>query len=374
MRVQVEQIKDGDINSTDVFNQYGALIISAGTVLQEKHIDMLKRHHIDMLNIEEQDESPFDIEIISPYDHATPTPERVPIRSIQLEEGSQFHTLQIRTQLYPVYEQALHTTHQIFEHALHTGEISYELVESTISPLLNHFHKERDVVSLLLQLRNDDEYTSQHSIQVSMLSYYLAKWLGYSEEDALRIGKAGYLHDIGKCKIDHAILYKPSALTAEEYTIVKEHTVFGGEIIQANYSDEWLVLGALQHHERMDGSGYPYGISGEDIHPVAKIIAVTDVYSAMISSRVYQEKRDLFSVLHEMYKLSFNHLDPQVAHTFIRQMLPNFLHKRVKLSDGRTGTIIMNHSTEFFKPLVKIDEDFIDLSVFRQVEIERVYM
>lgn len=373
MRVHLKQIKDGDINATDIFNQYGAMVISAGTVLREKHIDILTRHNVDMLDILDQSESQFEIGIVSTNSDPDHAHEHVPFSSVQLE-SQQAHAATLHTELYPEYEQALRTTSQIFEHALHTGKISHEAVETTITPLLEHFHKERDVVSMLLQLHNDDDYTCQHSLQVSMLSYYLALWLGYNTEDSLRIGKAGYLHDIGKCKIDREILYKPSNLTDEEYTIIKEHTVFGEEIIKTNYTDEWLSLSALQHHERMDGTGYPHGVKGEDIHPIAKIVAVADVYSAMISTRVYREKRDLFSVLYEMYMMSFSHLDPQITHTFIRRMLPNFLNKRVKLSDGRTGTIIMNHSTEFFKPLVKIDEDFIDLSMFRQVEIEHVYM
>lgn len=373
MRVHILQVMDGDINATDIFNPYGVKIISAGTVIKEHHIDILIRNNIDMLDILEQRNSQFEVEVVSQINENDAVQEIVPLNTVQLE-SQQAVSSSFDVEFYPEYKEALRTTNQIFEYALNTGKISHETVENTVTPLLEHFHKERDVVSLLLQLNNDDDYTCQHSLQVCMLSYYLSLWLGYTTDESLRIGKAGYLHDIGKCRIDRAILNKPAKLSKEEFETIKTHTTIGEEIIKANYTDDWLSISALQHHERMDGTGYPHGVSGNDIHPIAKIIAVADVYSAMISTRVYRDKKDLFSVLHEMYVMSFNQLDPHITHTFIRQMLPNFLHKRVKLNDGRTGTIVMNHATEFFKPLVKIDEEFIDLSMIRQVEIAHVYM
>ena len=124
----------------------------------------------------------------------------------------------------------------------------------------------------------------------------------------------------------------------------------------------------------MDGSGYPHGIRGDEISPIAKIVAVADVYSAMISTRVYQDKRDLLYVLRELYRMSFQELDPETTHTFIRHMIPNFIGKRVDMSSGQSGVIIMTHPTEFFRPLVQLDEEFIDLTEQREYEITQVYM
>jgi HD-GYP domain-containing protein (c-di-GMP phosphodiesterase class II) len=106
---------------------------------------------------------------------------------------------------------------------------------------------------------------------------------------------------------------------------------------------------------------------------MAKIVAIADVYSAMISSRVYREKRDLLHVLRDMHELSFQELDPDFTHTFIRHMIPNFIGKRVDLTSGESGIIVMTHPTDFFRPLVQVGEQFIDLSVNRKIEITQVH-
>ncbi|XEC96428.1 HD-GYP domain-containing protein [Paenibacillus tarimensis] len=233
---------------------------------------------------------------------------------------------------------------------------------------------ERDVVSMLLLLNTKDDYTYQHSVQVGMLSYYIAKWLDYDEHTALRIGKAGFLHDIGKSKIDLNILNKPGKLTEEEFEQIKQHPLFGYEIINNSFRDDLIALAALQHHERMNGTGYPNGMSGERIHPAAKIVAVADIYSAMISTRVYREKRDLMFVLKELHRMSFHDMDPLTTHTFIRHMVPNFIGKTVELQSGAKGIIVMTNTSDFFRPLVRVNDKFVDLSSDHSDEIKAVFM
>ena len=126
------------------------------------------------------------------------------------------------------------------------------------------------MVDLLLELNIKDDYTYQHSIQVGMLSYYIAKWNNYSEEEAQFIAIAGYLHDIGKCRIDSQLLQRSDKLAAEEESIVAKHTQYGYEIIINSNYPYTVALAALQHHERMDGSGYPMKLSGSNISPMPR--------------------------------------------------------------------------------------------------------
>ncbi|WP_307719828.1 HD-GYP domain-containing protein [Paenibacillus kobensis] len=274
----------------------------------------------------------------------------------------------------PIYEDTVQGCKALFEQAHSEGVIQADLVRDTFQPLVNNFRMERDVVSMLLLLNSKDDYTYQHSVQVGMLSFYLASWLGYSEEEAVEIGQAGFLHDIGKSHINEQILNKPGRLTDEEFDEIKRHPIYGYEIISKSMDNELAAVVAAQHHERMDGTGYPNGLKGEEIHPVAKIVAVVDVYSAMISMRVYREKRDLLHVLREIYRMSFYELDPETAHTFIKHMIPNFIGKRAELSNGQTGVIVMTHPTEFFRPLIQIGEHFVDLTNERELEVKSVYL
>lgn len=358
MRIHVTDITDGDVLRDDVFNDYGLHILSSKTVLNHSEVSKLLQHQIDYVDILER--SPLLSNSLEDFDQlertleSTVTPKWVP-------------------QVKPIYDAVVHNIKELFSAANEEDKIDTEAAAATFNPLLNNLHLERDVVSLLLLLNNQDSYTYQHSVQVGMLSYYLANWIGLSKEKAMKIGNAGFLHDIGKCKIGDDILNKPGKLTPDEYDLIKRHTIFGYEIIQNSTHDEELALGALQHHERINGSGYPHGLKDQEISQVGKIIAVADIYSAMISSRVYQKERDLLYVLKELYRLSFSELDPIITQTFIQHMIPNFIGKRVTLNDDRLGTIIMTHPTEFFSPLIKIGNQFIDLTLERNLEIVHVY-
>ncbi|MBM7565390.1 HD-GYP domain-containing protein [Paenibacillus sacheonensis] len=352
MRIHVTELKEGDTLSNDTFNSYGLHVLSKGTNLFAREISQLFQHQIDYVDIELKPEEPAVIRT--------------------LESGLSPKWLPT---VEPIYQDAVNGCEQLFMEAFHKGTVDEADVVQTFQPLVENFKMERDVVSMLLLLNTKDDYTYQHSVQVGMLSYYLASWLNYSEEEAIKIGQAGFLHDIGNCQIQDGILNKPDKLSSDEFETVKHHTLLGHRIITDSIGEESLAAAvALDHHERIDGSGYPNGKSGSDIHPAAKIVAVADVYSAMISTRVYQDKRDLLFVLRELYRMSFTELDPETTHTFIRHMIPNFIGKQVELDSGKTGTIIMTNSTEFFRPLIRTEDGFIDMAVDRSLEILHVYL
>lgn len=349
LRFSVMDLKVGDRTGSDVFNWNGLLVVSANTVLNADDIDKLQRHDIDY------------VDIMLRYDGKSP--EEKPAAAIPQENET------ART-----YEEAVGGIKLLFQQMLQEGKISKELVDQSFAPLANHIEQEKDVVSLLLTLNNKDDYTYQHSVQVGMISYYIAKWMGKSEEEAVFVGKAGYLHDIGKSRIDNNLLQKPGRLTADEFSQVKRHTEYGYEMIMKSQLPEPIALVALQHHERLDGSGYPNALRSQDIHPFSKIVAVADIYSAMISNRVYQQKQDLLRVLKELHQLSFGKLDAKITQVFIRHMIPNFIGKKVLLNNGESGIIIMTHPTDFFRPLIQINNQFINLSDHHELEIQEIYM
>ncbi|MUT64441.1 HD-GYP domain-containing protein [Paenibacillus sp. NEAU-GSW1] len=350
MRVHVTDLLEGDLLIKDTFNSYGLHVLSKGTVLHNPDISKLLQHHIDYVDVQERHTEPF------------------PDRSLESIVSPKW-----LPSVQPDYKNAVKGFQDLFRKATNEGVINDEEVQNAFLPLIKNFQLERDVVSMLLLLNTTDDYTYQHSVQVGMLSYYLATWLDYTNEESLQIGKAGFLHDIGKSRISDTILNKPAKLTTEEFDEVKKHAQYGHEIIEQSFSDEpYLAVSALQHHERNDGSGYPYGLTGDSIHPVSKIIAVVDIYSAMISERVYRKKRDLLFVLKELFKLSFSELDAHTTHTFIKHMIPNFIGKKALLESGETGVIIMTHPTEFFRPLIQIGDRFIDMTIERDYEIKEV--
>ncbi|MFC5451996.1 HD-GYP domain-containing protein [Paenibacillus aestuarii] len=348
MRIHVLELNIGDKLASDTYNHSGLHLLSAGTIVDAGDITTLARHQVDYVDI-------------------------VPRQAERVEEDETFH-YQITSEQTHSFHAANQAIKALFQSAALNESISSEVVESAFNDVMQNFKDEKDIVSLLLCLNNQDEYTYQHSVQVGMLSYYLATWLGKPEKEARIIGKAGYLHDIGKSKVDPEILKKPGKLTADEFSEVQKHTIYGYEIIRKSLKDDTLALVALQHHERMDGSGYPLKKTETQIHSYASIVAVADIYSAMISDRIYQEKRDLLYVLKELHRMSFGQLDPKLTQVFIRNMIPNFIGKKVLLSDGRKGLIVMTNPSDFFNPLIKINENFVDLSMLKGVEITSIIM
>lgn len=345
MRVHVSDLKPGNHLNADAYSSRGLHVLPKGSLLQINDIAKLMQLGVDYVDIETLEEE------VSPLSRPT---------IIQTVTTS--------------FDNMIDGFESLYMEALLKGSFNQSVVNDILQPSLQTLDKHKDVVSLLLLLDREDNYTYNHSLQVGMLSYYIAIWLGYSKQECYEIGRAGYLIDIGKCRISPSLLNKPGKLTPEEFEEIKLHTKYGYEIIRNSMDDSYTALAALQHHEREDGSGYPSGLTKTDIHPYAQIAAVADIYSAMTSKRVYSSKQELISVLREINNLSFGKLNAKTVQAFIQHLMPNFIGKRVLLNTGDIGVIIMNNLVDIFRPLVKVDGMFVDLSRERNVAIVEIYM
>lgn len=162
-----------------------------------------------------------------------------------------------------------------------------------------------------------DSYTKGHSERVAQYSVQIAKELGVPETRLQQLHNIALLHDIGKIGISDAILTKPARLTDEEFAAMKEHTSIGGKILESLNSLESISYGALYHHERYDGKGYPKGISGEDIPLFGRIICVADALDAMTSNRAYRNHLSMEKVLSEIENGKGTQFDPIVAEALL---------------------------------------------------------
>ncbi|MBQ7613563.1 MAG: response regulator [Butyrivibrio sp.] len=158
-----------------------------------------------------------------------------------------------------------------------------------------------------------DHYTKGHSERVALYSAEIARRLGKSPEDQKKLYEIGLLHDIGKIGVSEDIINKTERLTDEEFGQIQKHTVIGNEILKGISDLPELCLGARSHHERFDGSGYPDGLSGEDIPEVARIICVADCYDAMTSTRTYSKPKAQAQVREEIVRCSGKQFDPRIA-------------------------------------------------------------
>ncbi len=237
-----------------------------------------------------------------------------------------------------------------------------ELLEMT-EPFLNKMLYNRGFIQILTKMRNTDEYTFEHNINVSVLSMTLAKWLNYPIEKIRLIGEAGMLHDIGKSFIPLHILNKPRKLTDEEFIIMKNHSLLGYQYLIENKFDPAICLGALEHHEKINGSGYPVGLSGDQISESAQLIAIADIYHAMISKRVYKDAINPFEVFKFIQTL-YEQYNPKYLMIFVESMLQSLVGVEVLLSNKKAAKVLYINKNVIEKPIVQYvdNSEIIDLN------------
>lgn len=323
----------------NLFNEKGVFVLPAMTLLSADHIRLISQHKI----------------ILEPHD------------VVQLD-SAEFFQLAV--------DDCTAAIESIFEQIRYSKNRRIPMLEvrNEVIPFIQQVSEKNDFYGVLAALQSKDDYTYRHNVAVGIISTLLGKWLKLKPEDLSMLTIAATLHDIGKMMIPDEVLTKPGPLTPEEYQLMKKHTTFGYEMIRDTVgTNHNQALVALQHHERMDGSGYPFGVQGNRITDFSKIVAVADVFHAMTSDRFYRKASPLYEVLLQMEENVFGKLDPYICRVFINKLMQSMIGNEVELTDGRTGKIIMILATDPLRPLVNIEDEFIDLSKHRALGIVRVF-
>ena len=201
--------------------------------------------------------------------------------------------------------------------------IVYLVIKSQIRKYQERHERDNEIINESIEtftgfIDAKDPYTHGHSKRVAIYTRQIAKELGYEGEELDRIYYVALLHDCGKIGVPDNVLGKPGKLTDEEFEIIKSHTVRGSEILCSFKSLDNVGEGALYHHERYDGRGYPEGKAGEDIPLIARIICVADSFDAMNTNRVYRDKLSKEYILSELEKNKGTQFDPKIADIMIR--------------------------------------------------------
>jgi putative nucleotidyltransferase with HDIG domain len=201
------------------------------------------------------------------------------------------------------------------------GVINTDQAKTTVRDCVHSILRNSDALIWMSKIRNQDEYTAEHCLNVCILAIAFGRHLGMNEADLERLGMCGLLHDVGKMRVLPEVLHKPSALTEKEFDIMKAHAIHGRNLLMASPGIPNSTIDvAYSHHEKVDGSGYPRGLKAAGISELAKIIAIVDAYDAMTADRCYSPSVPSTEALKNIFKDRGTHFDDRLALEFIKSV------------------------------------------------------
>jgi len=232
--------------------------------------------------------------------------------------------------------------------------INTESLNKVVHEISSSVARHESALISLVRLKNKDDYTYMHSVAVCALMVALSRQLQLSESETKQAGLAGLTHDIGKAGIAIEVLNKPGALTDDEFSLVKLHPDRGHDILLAAQIADKVVLDVcLHHHEKIDGSGYPDKLQGDQISFFAKMGAVCDVYDAITSNRPYKEGWDPSVSLQRMAQWK-GHFDEVIFKAFVKSLGIYPIGSTIKLKSGRLAIVVDQSPKSLLKPIVRV--------------------
>jgi len=349
---KISELEVGKKLAQDIFTPYGQLLLKKGTILTWRHLKSLYQQGIRevMLHSEgpiyqgENDEDP------SP---PPPKAENRPLSDLLQQSTAAFK--------------------QTFDQVARHLPLEIEPLEEIVSSLSHELAESHNLIRHIRNFKNREDYTYEHSVSVAAISMQIGYLLNYSRAKLSELGKAGLLHDIGKALIAPEILRKNGPLSDAEFAEISRHPVIGFNLTAKIYGGSSAICqGILQHHERMDGSGYPSRLRGSEIHEFGRILAIADVFDAVTSNRAYSRKISLYQAAEELSRGAFGKLDPFICQQFLSYLTNFFVGNVIRLNTGEIGEVIRIDPSEPTRPLVRIGEKYIDLRTSRDRLIEEI--
>lgn len=235
---------------------------------------------------------------------------------------------------------------------------SPQKVKGVVRSLVDNVVSNRYAMLQLTGLKNYDEYTFYHSANVAILSLALGSMVTTDYRFLSSLGTGALLHDIGKLSVDLDIINKPGTLSPDEWDSMRAHPIQGAQTVsRLPGMDKSSIVMVLEHHMRVDGSGYPERTSSRPQHLASRIVAVADAYDAMTSRRSYSAARVQDEAMSLLAKSAGGSLDPVLVRLFIKMMGLYPARSAVRLSDGRLAVVVSPSPTDPIRPLVRVIAD-----------------
>ncbi len=362
MLVPVSNLLPGMVAAKDVYTRNDQLLIPKNSVVDESIITRISFFGIlsvpvyvndEILDLMQEDEIENDFEN----------------DFVSQQEKEDF------IQFKKNYDLTVNTVTENMNQLLKAGEeINTDQLIEDVDKLMFKSRSKYHVFDMLHNIKDYDDETYKHCLNVAMINNVFAGWLKMNEKEKNLLTLCGLLHDVGKLLVDKDILKKPARLTDNEYEIIKQHPMKGYQCLKDKKIPESVKRAVLLHHERCDGKGYPFGFHISEIDPYAAITAIADVYEAMTATRVYRKGMSPFEVIKIFEEDGRKQFNPNFLVPLLQQLTNTYLQHEVVLSNGLTGKIVLINKTELSHPMIMIgNEKFIDLSKEREIKILEVH-
>lgn len=287
--------------------------------------------------------------------------------------------------VYQSFRKTRQLTKSILDDIRLGGAINHEAAKATVNDCVQSVLRHPDAMLWMAKIRDENEYTAEHSLNVCILAVTFGMHLGFDEAELQKLGLCGLLHDIGKMRVPEEVLNKPEKLTEKEWKMMMAHTIHGRNILLSNPSGfNGVVDVAYSHHERIDGQGYPRKLKGASISQYAKMISIVDAFDAMTADRCYSKAIPTTKALKIIYEDRGTHFDEQLAIQFIKAIGLFPAGSIVELCNGEVGIVIeanrkRRHLPKVIlvldahkKPLQK--ERLIDLTLIEKGDIGKEFL
>ena len=341
-RIGINDAVAGMLIAEDVLNDAGQLIFPAEARLTDKAIARMRFHSISFLKVYEENEISTTVDELSYFEKLRDSEEYKEFNDKFVSVAESFEKEMMR-----VIKQG--------------GNTDSASLSNGVKRILKSCRSGIQVFDLLHCGRNYDEVVFAHSLNVAIISAVLGGWIGFPPEDIEILIQCGIYHDIGKLEIPKKIIEKTGPLTEEEYSIMKNHTIRGYNVLKGMKLDKRVKLAAMMHHERCDGSGYPLGVKADKIERLTRVVAIADVYEAMTAPRKYRKAGCPFDAVKIFETNGLAQFDTKYLLTFIEHITSCYMGYRVKLNDGTIGIIVYMNKQDETRPMIQVGSEYIDL-------------
>ncbi|MCY6371927.1 HD-GYP domain-containing protein [Clostridium ganghwense] len=338
MRLEfLRNLKGDEILAKDILNGNGEVLLKAGYKLNSGVIAKLRKCGIFILYIEDE----------------------------------RFSDISIENDMIKQKKAILKQMPKLFNTLIDGHKFAAKQSIDIIEKLIDEIISLKSINDNLYEFKIYDNYTYIHCVDTGIMSVYLGAYLKLNNSELKELGLAAVLHDIGKMRVPNEIINKTTKLIKEEFEEIKKHPIYGKEILsKTNVVSEKIIHGVVQHHERIDGKGYPYGLLEHEISDYAKIITVSDVFTAITADRSYRKKINP----KEAYELILGGMgtrfDQNVIEAFKKSFAIYPLGCCVKLSNGVEGYVVRQNKNLPDRPVIRVVYDSVTKQSIQFYEID----